>query len=233
MTLISALVLVPLALQLPSYAPPSAIQTWHLVLLGKGPAWTEATSPATTALQEAHVAHLASLSAAGTLALSGPIGDEGDLRAVMLLKTASMDEARAALQMDPAVKAGRLVPQIHALMVPANWYTLAPSRDDQPVRNFAFGLLKAGPNQEGSSDEIARLQDSHLAHLWSLREAGALVLAGPLADAGAVRGVLVFAVESLGKARVLAEADPMVRAGKLTVELHPWFTRDGVMQIVR
>jgi len=61
------------------------------------------------ALQDAHLAHLASLADEGVLASAGPVVDQDDpsLRGIVLLST-PIDDARALLEEDPRVRAGLL-----------------------------------------------------------------------------------------------------------------------------
>ena len=61
-------------------------------------------------------------------------------------------------------------------------------------------------------------------------EAGRLVLAGPITAAGGTRrGIVVYRASSIEEARRLAEGDPMVKIGRLAVEVHPWMTAKGVL----
>lgn len=222
-------VLCILLLQL-NVAEPRDIQTVHLALLLKGPKWTAEATPDTERLQRAHLAYLTKLGAEGQALIAGPFGDDGEIRGIVMLKAASMDEAKALAGADPAVAGGRLTPEILAFAAPGNWFGFDPVKDGLPMRRYVFGFLNAGPNQEGAAEALARLQDAHLAHLWTLREAGALVMGGPIVTPGVRRGVVVLAVDSLDEARTLAEKDPAVAAGRFVVELHPWFAADGIMK---
>ena len=62
-----------------------------------------------------------------------------------------------------------------------------------------------------------------------LAEDGQLVLAGPYLDDGELRGIYVFAVETLEEARALTETDPAVQAGRLAMELRPWYGPAALM----
>ena len=56
------------------------------------------------------------------------------------------------------------------------------------------------------------------------------MLGGSISDGGVRREFVVFAADTLGKANTIAEADPSVKSGRFTVDLHPWFAADGVMR---
>jgi uncharacterized protein YciI len=85
----------------------------YLVLLKRGPAWTAEKTAATHAIQEAHMANIRAMWAAKKLIIAGPIGDESDLSGVLLFQVPTLEEAKALAATDPAVKAGRLVAEIH------------------------------------------------------------------------------------------------------------------------
>jgi uncharacterized protein len=72
---------------------------------------------------------------------------------------------------------------------------------------------------------LDRIQREHLAFYRSMREAGHVVTNGPVLDQPdeALRGLAIFAVESVGRARELANTDPAVQAGRLAVEAMTWW----------
>lgn len=87
---------------------------WYVVLLKKGPTWTAESTPELEALQQRHLAHLASLARAGQLVEAGPVQDHGDgaLRGICLYRCdaiASLDELKALVEADPSIQAGRLI----------------------------------------------------------------------------------------------------------------------------
>lgn len=85
-------------------------------------------------------------------------------------------------------------------------------------------FLIRGPNWTAEeSKERDRLQIKHLAHLKKLKDDGQIIMVGPCADEGNLRGVCLYRVASLEEAKALAEADPAVQAGRLAVEVHPWW----------
>jgi len=97
--------------------PPTEMVTYYLVMLVKGPKWTAGASPALEQLQKDHLAHLRKLALSGKMVLAGPLTDGGTVRGLCVFKVASLDEARALEDDDPAVKAGRLTVEVHPWMV--------------------------------------------------------------------------------------------------------------------
>lgn len=89
-----------------------------LVLLKKGPTWTAESTDATRAVQQAHMANIKAMWEAKKLIIAGPMGDdEGNMRGVFVFQAATRAEAKAFAESDPAVKAGRLAPEIHSWWV--------------------------------------------------------------------------------------------------------------------
>lgn len=92
--------------------------TAYLAFLTRGDKWTPERTPATEAIQKAHLANIQKLADEKKLVVAGPFGDSGRLRGIFIFKVASIDEARSLAATDPAVQAGRLALEIHPLIVP-------------------------------------------------------------------------------------------------------------------
>lgn len=95
------------------------------------------------------------------------------------------------------------------------------------MQQYFIVFLKRGANRSQDSTEAARLQEQHLAHLNRMADEGYLSLAGPFGDDGEIRGIAVYNTPNLRMADSLARIDPMVRAGRLEVEIHPWWAAKG------
>ena len=103
--------------------------------------------------------------------------------------------------------------------------------DDYGMHKYVMALLKAGPNREQDAETAAELQRAHMANIQRLADEGVLVLAGPFMDGGELRGIYVFDVDSVEEARKLTASDPAIKAGRLVMELHPWYGSAAVKQI--
>lgn len=97
---------------------PVKFTTAYLALLTRGAKWTPEKTPATEELQKAHIANIVRLAGMKKLVVAGPFGDDGKLRGIFVFKVASIDEARALAETDPAVKSGRLAIDLYPWMVP-------------------------------------------------------------------------------------------------------------------
>jgi uncharacterized protein YciI len=97
------------------------------------------------------------------------------------------------------------------------------------MTTYYVGLLYRGPKwTPGETPGLKRLFEDHLAHIRRMADSDKLLLAGPFTDDGTLRGMLVFQVDSMEEARALANADPVVKAGRLRVEMHPWYSAKGI-----
>jgi uncharacterized protein YciI len=95
------------------------------------------------------------------------------------------------------------------------------------MQQYFMVFLKAGKTRSQDSTEAAQLQEQHLAHLSRMAKEGYLSLAGPFGDNGDIRGIAVYNTPTQKMADSLANLDPMVKAGRLEVEIHPWWAAKG------
>lgn len=97
------------------------------------------------------------------------------------------------------------------------------------MTTYYVGLIYRGP-QWGKevTPEVMELQKAHLANIQRMAKMGKLVLAGPFLDDGELRGMYVFQVDSRAEAEELCKTDPAVKAGRLRIELHPWYSARGI-----
>lgn len=104
--------------------------------------------------------------------------------------------------------------------------TLAQSlgADDYGMKTYVMALLKPGPNRDQDTETAQQLQQAHLANIRTLAENGHLVLAGPfMPNDQDLQGIYIFDVNTIEEARKLTETDPAIQAGRLRMELIPWY----------
>lgn len=95
--------------------------------------------------------------------------------------------------------------------------------DDYGMKTYVMALLNSGPNRSADSLEAANLQAAHMKNINRMAEEGSLVMAGPFLDNTQLRGIYVFNVETIAEAEELTKTDPMIQAGVLVFEFHPWY----------
>lgn len=97
---------------------PTRTTTAYLAFLVRGDKWTPEKTPATEAIQKAHLENIQRLADMKKLVVAGPFGDNGRLRGIFVFRVDSLDEAKTLASTDPAVQAGRLALVIHPWVVP-------------------------------------------------------------------------------------------------------------------
>lgn len=98
-----------LALAVRAQQPPPQFEvtTYYVEIVKRGPAWNSTSESEAQRLREAHVAHLTRLFREGKLVLAGPFTEPyGDVLGLSVLSAASLPEAKALSEQDPAVKGG-------------------------------------------------------------------------------------------------------------------------------
>jgi len=98
-------------------APLTKMATYYFSFLRRGPKWTPEKTPETEKLQAAHMANINAMAKTGKLVIAGPFENGGDYAGVFVFKVGSLDEAKALAESDPAIKAGRLVADVHPWLV--------------------------------------------------------------------------------------------------------------------
>lgn len=95
------------------------------------------------------------------------------------------------------------------------------------MQKYFLVLLKKGPNRDQSKEELDKIMTAHLKHLSDLNKMGKISLAGPSENHDTVSGFVLFNTETQKEADSLANLDPAVKAGRLVVEVLPWWAAKG------
>ncbi len=103
--------------------------------------------------------------------------------------------------------------------------------DEHGMHKYVIAFLKEGPNRGQPPEESKQLMQAHLANIIRLADAGSLVVAGPFLDSGPLRGIYIFKVETVEEARALTATDPAIQAGRLEMELHPWYGSAALQEV--
>jgi len=126
-------------------------------------------------------------------------------------------------------------PQTNTLNTSTNDYdsTLAKQfgADDYGMKSYVMAFLYAGPNRNQDSVKAMELQMAHLNNIGRLADAGKLVLAGPFLADDSLKGIYIFNVTSIAEAKALTETDPAIQAGRLVMDLIPWYGSAALMGV--
>jgi len=200
-----------------------------MALLKKGPKWDGTAEPQRNQILQQHFANVISMLGTGKAVIAGPMGDDNGLAGIFILRAKTAEEAKAWVAADPAVNARLFTAEMHPW-----WSEDVFRKANLPLKlnTVYLAFLKRGPNRkegDGETPEVQELQKAHIANIERLAKLGKIVAAGPFGDDGSLRGIFVFRVGSFQEAQELCATDPMIKIGRLVVELHPWQVPEGVL----
>ncbi|QNJ97582.1 YciI family protein [Constantimarinum furrinae] len=101
------------------------------------------------------------------------------------------------------------------------------SGDSTLMQQYFIAFLKRGPVRDQPKEVTDSLQKLHMEHLGRMYYEGYASISGPFGDDGDIRGITIYNVPTLKMADSLANMDPMVKAGRLVIEVHPWWAAKG------
>jgi uncharacterized protein YciI len=91
------------------------------------------------------------------------------------------------------------------------------------MKQYFFGFLVKGEtwSQTPPKEELDQLMKKHLAYIHAQVDAGAYKLVGPFLDDDRIRGFLVINAATEEDAQRIVSGDPLVKVGRMAVEIHP------------
>lgn len=129
------------------------------------------------------------------------------------------------------VKAAKSVKAIKQELLDKGYQTFdyvdAKTKDTFLMQQYFMAFLKKGPIRSQNEEEAQKLQEAHLNHLSRMYEEGYADISGPFGDEGDTRGITIYNVPTLKMADSLAHLDPAVQAGRLEIEIRPWWAAKG------
>ena len=102
------------------------------------------------------------------------------------------------------------------------------------LETYELVILRRPPNPtEYDEETLNRLQLEHLAFYDDLRARKLCAINGPVLDQpdDSLRGFGFFVTGSAERAREIAEDDPLVKAGRLVLEVMTFWTQPGAMRL--
>lgn len=106
-------------------------------------------------------------------------------------------------------------------------YVDEETKDTIIMQQYFIAFLKSGPNRSQNKEEADSLQTLHQAHLGRMYKEGYADISGPFGDDGDIRGITIYNTPTFEMADSLANMDPMVKSGRLIIEMHPWWAGKG------
>jgi len=215
--------------QTPAQPNPKPAQ-YFFVLLNRLPNAPQLSKEAGEKLQAEHMANIVKMAGEHKLLIAGPYTDDTPLRGVFVFQADSAAQVQDWANSDPAVKAGRLSPEIHGPWLIDGNAIHQPPLTPQGMEQYTLALMKSSDKWDPSGPGFTDVMKQHSAFMKQITEQGFLAIAGPFpfTDQGELRGVVIYRVGTEQTAS-LVKNDPIVKAGMLKPELHPWITGKGVL----
>lgn len=118
---------------------------------------------------------------------------------------------------------------IAALWSPA--FRQAPQVDMSRMTTYRLVFFTRGESKaQHSQEELQKMQAEHIKNLDLLNEEGKCLLAGPLGSNGAIRGIVLLAIDDKADVMDSFKRDPFVQNGRLVVESYRWMTFKDVVK---
>ena len=226
--LLSLLVVADATLAL-AQAQPSASAQYFFVVLNRPANAPQLSKEAGEKLQEEHMTNIRKMTAEHKLVIAGPFMDDTVLRGIFVFKADSAGQVQEWADSDPAIKAGRLSAEVHGpwLIDPGAIHN--PS-EPPGFEQYNLVLMKRGDRWNPNAPEFMDVMKQHHAFVQRMTNEGNIAIAGPfpLGAQGELLGVAIFRV-GMKQTTKLTQEDPIVKAGLIKAEIHPWGTGKGVL----
>lgn len=205
------------------------VSQYFFVLLNRPANPPQLSKEAGEKLQEEHMANIRKLYDEHKLVIAGPFEEDTALRGLFVFHADSAAQVQDLANNDPAVKAGRLSAEVHGPWL-IDGSAIHPPATGEGMDQYSLVLMKRGDKWNPDAPGFMNVIKQHHAFIEQMTAQGYMAIAGPfpLADQGQLRGVAIFRVGTEQTAG-LVKQDPIVKAGLLTPEIHPWITGKGVL----
>jgi uncharacterized protein len=98
------------------------------------------------------------------------------------------------------------------------------SAEQTTVKQYFFVMLLKGPQRNQDSITSAGIQEGHMSNIRRLAKMGKILVAGPFSDEDKWRGLFIFDCKTSQEVQEYLKTDPAIVSGRLTFEIHPWWT---------
>ena len=101
------------------------------------------------------------------------------------------------------------------------------SQDTILLQQYFIAFFKEGVIRGQNEEESIEFQNKHWDYLSSMYNKGYVDISGAFVDESKYFGITIYNVATKDEAERLANEDPMVKAGRLDVDVHPWWVAKG------
>ena len=105
--------------------------------------------------------------------------------------------------------------------------TIADSTPVYDMKQYWLVLLYRGTTRNRDSAASAKIQQAHMNNINRLATEGKIIMAGPMAGKGDLRGIFIMDGKDSTEIAGHIKVDSAVVTGRLRFEIHPWWTAKG------
>jgi uncharacterized protein YciI len=214
---------------------PSTMAAYVVGIYTRGPKWTPGRTPYSDSIQAGHLENMRRMAATGILIGAGPFKNDTRTRGLLIFRDFPPETIQRMVKMDPALQTQRLLIELHRWYAPrgigdayAARAKLRPQNPDSMILMPVVLLQKPTYAAQPDSVSLARATAGHMGHILDLMLSGQMLAGGPFFEPGPIRGICFFGTDTT-TALKLSLDDPAVKAGRLEVQMLPWYTAWGVM----
>ncbi|MFZ0420046.1 MAG: YciI family protein [Candidatus Sulfotelmatobacter sp.] len=181
---------------------------YFFVLLNRPPDAPQLSKEVGEKLQDEHMANIHKVAAEHKLVIAGPFQDDTALGGIFVFQADSAAQAQEWANGDPAVKAGRLSPEVHGPWLVDPGAIHDPARAEG-LEQYTLVLLKRGDKWKSDALGFNFVVKEHPAFVKQMTAQGYLAVAGlfPLSVPEELRAVDIFRVGAERTAALLTD-DP-------------------------
>jgi uncharacterized protein YciI len=201
----------------------------------RGPLWTPGRTPRSDSIQAGHLENMRRMAATGFLIGAGPFKNDTKMRGLLIFRDLPMDTIQRMVRRDPALQTQRLLLELHRWYAPrgigdayAARAKIRPQNPDSMILMPVVLLKKPSMPAQPDSVSLARATAGHMGHILDLMLSGKMLAGGPFFDNSEIRGICFFGTDTT-TAWKLSLDDPAVKAGRLEMQMLPWYTAWGVI----
>jgi uncharacterized protein YciI len=97
-------------------------------------------------------------------------------------------------------------------------------------QKYYFIMLLKGTKLDQERAALVKMMEGHLEYMEKLTTDGKCLMDGTFMDGGTARGFMVVRATSIDEVKAVADGDPVVQAGRVVYEIHPYMTESTVFE---
>jgi len=171
-----------------------------------------------------HLANMDSLHKAGILLASGPFEEKGG---ILVLMADSLMEAVRLLETDPAINAGRFIPEVFPIEIESGH--ICEVDTTYTMQSYQFLRLSPFPYDMKEVIKPKKLEAEHMEYVKSMPDSVKVLLQVSLGEE--IGKIIIYDTGDRKKAESVYQGDPYVRYMKYAYEISTlWIARESLCE---